>query len=509
MFPALVALLPLLAALPLSVAQPTAGDASLHARSWYNGVSDAVVDTTTTDASDAHGHGAGSFRRGHASGVRRRRAHGGAPTAQKLVRRRKDDAEKRADEGVKLEKKSKGKKRSCKAKTTASSTALGTAAASATSAVTSETGSNSTLSAAQQYATASLASSASSAVTSSSSAAAAHVTNYAVSSSATATATASASNASGNATASSTASVYDSDPELSGNSTSTDGIDIFTTYTVPESASVSATATSTSSAANATSTAVSYLFPWGTGLQSWTTSEGALSCESALKPLTAGKLGTVGAAPDGSDAIYASFPKDSVGLTSSGFSFYTQGAHSGVEVDNASEVMLSYSVYFEDGFMFNKGGKMPGLYGGQTLAQAKSCSGGRQTGRDSCFSARLMWRTDGAGEIYDYLPVSYTGTDDGYGESIKRGAYTWATGKWQTVAIRVKLNDVGSANGEQELVVDGQSVISLTGVTFRTAEDTKVYGIMAQTFFGGHTSDWASPQDQKLYFKDWTLGVLA
>lgn len=30
-----------------------------------------------------------------------------------------------------------------------------------------------------------------------------------------------------------------------------------------------------------------------------------------------------------------------------------------------------------------------------------------------------MWRTEGAGEIYDYLPVSYTGTDDGYGESSK------------------------------------------------------------------------------------------
>lgn len=49
--------------------------------------------------------------------------------------------------------------------------------------------------------------------------------------------------------------------------------------------------------------------------------------------------------------------------------------------------------------------------------------------------------------------------------------------------MRVKLNDVGQANGEQELFVDGQSVINISGVTFATEEDTAIFGIMAQTFF--------------------------
>lgn len=47
---------------------------------------------------------------------------------------------------------------------------------------------------------------------------------------------------------------------------------------------------------------------------------------------------------------------------------------------------------------------MPGLYGGTSAETAKSCSGGKQDGREGCFSARLMWRTDGAGEIYNYYP---------------------------------------------------------------------------------------------------------
>ncbi|WRT69776.1 uncharacterized protein IL334_006767 [Kwoniella shivajii] len=285
-----------------------------------------------------------------------------------------------------------------------------------------------------------------------------------------------------------------------------------------ESSSVTPAASSTTSAQVESTSAASgsgsgssgsSLFPWGQGSASWTTSEGGLSFTGALKPLTAGKLPSSGSAPDGTNALVASYPAGTVGLTSAGFSFYTEGAHNGVQVDNAKEVSFSYSVYMKDGFEFVKGGKMPGLYGGTSLSQAKSCSGGRQDGRDSCFSARLMWRTDGAGEIYDYLPVPYTTTDTGYGESIQRGAYTWSTGKWTTVAMRVKLNDVGSANGEQELFVDGQSVISLKDVTFATSQGTKIYGIMAQTFFGGHEADWASPVDQNIWFKDWSLAVLA
>lgn len=72
---------------------------------------------------------------------------------------------------------------------------------------------------------------------------------------------------------------------------------------------------------------------------------------------------------------------------------------------SATEVTLSYSVYFSDGFDFVKGGKLPGLYGGASEDEAKSCSGGRQDNRGRCFSARLMWRKDGMGEFYNYFPT--------------------------------------------------------------------------------------------------------
>lgn len=64
------------------------------------------------------------------------------------------------------------------------------------------------------------------------------------------------------------------------------------------------------------------------------------------------------------------------------------------EVLNGSQtVMLNYQVGFPKEFNFNKGGKLPGLFGGNTTGE---CSGGRNS--DNCFSARLMFRTGGAGE---------------------------------------------------------------------------------------------------------------
>jgi hypothetical protein len=135
----------------------------------------------------------------------------------------------------------------------------------------------------------------------------------------------------------------------------------------------------------------------------------AHTVNSALKPLTAGRLPPLGTAPDNSPALVASYPAGTVkysAATGHGYSFYTAGAHAGVDTTTATEVVFSYSVFFSDGFDFVRGGKLPGLYGGVSLDEAKSCSGGRQGERDDCFSARLMWRADGAGEIYNYLPTS-------------------------------------------------------------------------------------------------------
>ena len=58
-------------------------------------------------------------------------------------------------------------------------------------------------------------------------------------------------------------------------------------------------------------------------------------------------------------------------------------------------MLVSYEVAFDAGFDWVKGGKLPGLRGGP---DPNNCSGGNQANGTNCFSSRVMWRTDGAGE---------------------------------------------------------------------------------------------------------------
>jgi hypothetical protein len=184
----------------------------------------------------------------------------------------------------------------------------------------------------------------------------------------------------------------------------------------------------------------------------------------------------------------------------------------------AKEATLGYSVLFQDGFEFNLGGKLPGLCtsplfpihkkrgflnlippyftdGGDTDSGSISCSGGRRS--DACFSARLMWRPEGAGELYTYLPPSsqantkvcavppLSDCNPTYGASVGRGSFSFTPGVRTTVAQRVRLNDIGQTNGELQLFVGGKSVIDVKGLVLRTSDQGRIRGIQMQTFFGG------------------------
>ena len=67
-----------------------------------------------------------------------------------------------------------------------------------------------------------------------------------------------------------------------------------------------------------------------------------------------------------------------------------------------ARVVLLYKAYFQDGFEFNKGGKMPGFYGGVNDAIATTCSGGNH-GENKCWSARMMFVTLCCGLLHRIL----------------------------------------------------------------------------------------------------------
>jgi hypothetical protein len=228
-------------------------------------------------------------------------------------------------------------------------------------------------------------------------------------------------------------------------------------------------------------------------------------------------------APDGKQAMKAHYPEGSYTFghqPQGGLSFYAPGPSS-VDLTSAKEVTFGYSVFFEEGFAFNKGGKLPGIYGGNSDDEAIGCSGGRRS--TACFSARLMWRSNGAGEFYTYLPPydnegfspnrkqcdvpPFSECNPTFGASVGRGAFRFTAGQWTTISERVRLNDVGQANGELELFAGGQSVIRVTGLILRDSAAGKIRGIQMQTFFGGGSSSFASPRDQDVYFSDFSVAI--
>lgn len=87
--------------------------------------------------------------------------------------------------------------------------------------------------------------------------------------------------------------------------------------------------------------------------------------------------------------VYPAYSVNPSSKSPGGAEFYA----SPLNLSDATNVTMEYSVYFPADFDWVKGGKLPGLYGGHT-----GCSGG--VAAEDCFSTRLMWRQDGAGELF-------------------------------------------------------------------------------------------------------------
>ncbi|WP_458525522.1 polysaccharide lyase [Onishia taeanensis] len=161
----------------------------------------------------------------------------------------------------------------------------------------------------------------------------------------------------------------------------------------------------------------------------------------------------------------------------------------------AEAACLTYQVRFAPGFNFVKGGKLPGLYGGEAP------SGGEEADGTNGFSMRYMWRRQGQGELYEYA----VDQDEDYGKSVGRGRWTFPTGRWVTLEQEIVLNDAGEANGLARVWVDGTPILEQHGMVYRTTRDVTIDGLMFSTFFGGHGEDWRTPSDQYADFASFRL----
>lgn len=161
-----------------------------------------------------------------------------------------------------------------------------------------------------------------------------------------------------------------------------------------------------------------------------------------------------------------------------------------------NSMILEYNIYFPNNFDFVKGGKLPGLYGGDTNHGCSSCKHSNK-----CFSTRLMWRKNGNGEIYLYSPnqkkinVEKKYNDGSCGLSLGRGNFTFLKNKWTKIKQQIFLNDLNNDNGIIKLWINNKLYIKNSNIEFQSSNNKNETGIFFSTFFGGSTKDWAPEKD--------------
>lgn len=159
-----------------------------------------------------------------------------------------------------------------------------------------------------------------------------------------------------------------------------------------------------------------------------------------------------------------------------------------------NRMVLTYSLRFPEQFDFVRGGKLPGLYGG-TRTSGRSIPSGTDG-----FSTRFMWREEGAGEVYAYLPTSRE-----VGTSLGRGSWRFVPGRWHCLEQEVILNTPGELNGKIAVRVDSKRVYETSTLLFRTGASLKIEGIFFSTFFGGRDASWAPREDTYVDFAHFEL----
>ncbi|CAN0399254.1 unnamed protein product, partial [Phaeothamnion confervicola] len=158
-----------------------------------------------------------------------------------------------------------------------------------------------------------------------------------------------------------------------------------------------------------------------------------------------------------------------------------------------SELWVSFRVRFETGFMWIKGGKLPGLCGGTCPTGCVAVDG-----LDG-FSARHMWRADGKAVGYTYEPLK----TESCGEDYPFG--TFVAGRWHKVTTRVRMNFGGehAANGVLQTFLDGAEVLRNETMLWRNSDSA--FGINTfyfSTFFGGSDNSWAPTKISYIDFDD-------
>lgn len=170
--------------------------------------------------------------------------------------------------------------------------------------------------------------------------------------------------------------------------------------------------------------------------------------------------------------------------------YYTNTATDVVQavqpIDPQVEVTLAYDIFFEEGFDWARGGKLPGLSAKEWDSGCSVEGDGLSTDPGPArWSVRLMWRAAGTNELYVYDQDRAPGACGTRAPS----PMPFSTGKWHAVSVYVKLNTTAdSRDGIARMYIDGALMRNEEGLRLRGTDSkaSKITNIFFSTFYGGN-----------------------
>lgn len=175
-----------------------------------------------------------------------------------------------------------------------------------------------------------------------------------------------------------------------------------------------------------------------------------------------------------------------------------QGHNHRLSLKPGREYLLEYKVRFDGNFPFTRGGKLPGLAGGNAPT---GCVNVDANG----FSARQMWRTGAqlVGYIYDQTQSG------GCGNNITTSV-NFKSEQWYSLKQRVRLNTGNTGNGVLQLWVDDRLVIDRMNMRYMNVTGNNlINSVLFHSFFGGSTQDWAPSRECSISFAEVFATLLA
>lgn len=158
-------------------------------------------------------------------------------------------------------------------------------------------------------------------------------------------------------------------------------------------------------------------------------------------------------------------------------------------------IYLHYKFLLAENFNFQKGGKLPGIYGGQPM------SGGRKADGYNGFTVRITWDSNGHGSLYLYTPQNTSK----FGSQLD--SKKWQLNRFDAneITLLVKLNDTNEENGQIKVWHDKHLVSELNNIILRKTDSLKIEGMVFSSFFGGSNESYSTPNSTHIDFYDFSF----